>query len=295
MPYYACTAYDLPTIKAQLLAAIQERGGNWLALVDTAFDPESKAQSRFPEILPIYHEGRFAALREASPSLVGLSTANGQALEKECGRLLRHCQGRPMLAFIQSGNSIQSVRQNWQSVLEIETSDGQPFLLRFADTRVTPMIAGLLQDSAWPRLCDGVEQWLCINREGELQALPLAVALSGADAGKQERVRIDDKTLARILDAGQADALANQLFENFPEILPADQGALVHRRLQASCELAKKNGIDSSADLMALAVSVCITDGALLTNASFGAWLGDRPWASGNFAEALGQWMEANT
>jgi len=295
MAYYATTTYDLPTIKMQLLAKIRESRGNWLAIIDSAFDHGGKALSWFSEVLPVYHEGRLSALREVSPILVGLSVNDEQALERECRRLLHHCKGRPMLGFIQSEKRLPAIRQGWQSVLEVETSDSQLFLLRFADTRITPVIANLLQGNAWPRLCDGVDQWLCFDREGELQSLPLASLRAAGCDDDQETVRIDDKTLARILNAGRADALANLLYENFPEVLPADQGALVYRRLQATSELAEERGIESTADQMALAVAVCVTDGALLENEKFPAWLDEQACASGNFADALGEWMESHT
>lgn len=49
---------------------------------------------------------------------------------------MQHCRGRPMLGFICSPLSASDLREHWQNLLEIETEDSEPYLLRFADTRV---------------------------------------------------------------------------------------------------------------------------------------------------------------
>jgi len=121
----------------------------------------------------------------------------------------------------------------------------------------------------------------------------LPVAGPQADrALDHEFVQVDDKALSRILESGQADALANLLHENFADVLPADQGASVHRRLAALCALAAKCGMESSTDLMILAVAVFVSDGRLLENEKFVNWLKERPWTSGGFADAVDQFVE---
>lgn len=294
--YYAVNPFDVETLQAQLQAVIQQNNdaGHWLALVDTAFDHGARALPWSTTTWPVYRQGKLALMQSVSPVLLALPAADGVGLDKTVSRLLHHCRGRPMLSFLHSDKHPQALCESWQSVLEIETENGQPFLLRFADTRTTPGISAALASDAWARLSHGIEQWLCIDREGGLQALPLTephgqLPLAG---GTQEAVHISNKELAQLLKLGQPDALAAAMQEHFPDLLIPGQGALTHQRLRAACELAEKNGIEAFPDLMALAVAVCSTDGQLLEDADFENWLQQRQWESEGLAIALSDYLE---
>jgi len=294
--YYAVNPFDVATLQAQLQVAIRQNNdaGHWLALIDTAFDHGKKNPPWPTTVWPIYNQGRLALMNSVSPVLLALPSADDAGFEKTISRLLNHCRGRPMLSFLHSNKPPQVLCESWQSVLEIETESGQPFVLRFADTRTTPAIAAALASNAWVRLSHGIEQWLCIDREGGLQALPLTEPHEQPPSagGPQETIRISNEELAQLLKLGQPDALADALQEHFPELLVPGQGALTHQRLRAACELAEKNGIEAFPDLMALAVAICSTDGQLLEGADFEKWLQQRHWESEGMANALSEYLE---
>lgn len=295
-PYYAVNPFDVATLQAQLQAAIRQNNdaGHWLALVDTAFDHGAKTLPWPTTTWPVYHQGKLALMRSVSPVLLTLPTADDVGFDKTVSRLLHHCRGRPMLSFLHFVEHPQALRESWQSVLEIETESGPSFVLRFADTRTTPGIAAALASSTWARLSHGIEQWLCIDREGGLQALPLTEPheQSPSAGSEQEAVRIGNKELAQLLRLGQPDALADALQEHFPELLIPGQGALTHQRLRAACDLAEKNSIEAFPDLMALAVAICSSDGQLLEEADFENWLQQRLWVSEGLANALSDYLE---
>ena len=288
--YYAVSPFDVPTLQAELLTTLtaSDTHRNWYALVDMAFDAGRKLFQWPSEPFPVYFDGRLKSFASISPCLLPLSTGDTAHPTDELTRLLRHCQGRPMLGFIRSQKTPDDIRQSWQRVLEVETSDRQKFVLRFADTRVTPVIAETFPPSVWARLTHGIDDWLTIDREGTLQSLPVA----GPQADRlddQALVPIDDETLSRILQSGEADALASVLHEKFPDLLTAEQGASVYKRLAATSKLAAKYGMESPSDQLLLAVAVCLSDGRLLDDEKFLSWFKNSPWASDDFADALGQ------
>ena len=293
MNYYALATTDIPGACKQLLSAIaaSHSQGHWLALLDTAFDDGSRALRGSPENWPIYHQGKYASFKTISPILVSLSAGNDALLRQQISSLLRHASGRPMLSFIHSLVAPQTLRDSWQNILEIETADGESFLLRFADTRTLPAIAGALHEHAWPRLCKNVEQWFVIDRDGRLQALPVATKDQEASTTLLTLIRIDDKALAELLRLGQADALASALNEQFRDLLPRANGALAYRWLNDVSELADRNGLDAFPDQLALAVAACSTEGALLSNEDFAVWLCQGSWANGTFSDALSDFV----
>lgn len=292
MNYYAIDTYDSAGLGKQLQTLISNNSaGNWFALIDTAFTYGSAVKWADDSIWPVYFKGKFEELEHASPCLMPLSVGNAQYLSTELTQLFRRCHGRPMLGFINTRRTADAIRLSWQGVLEVETSDCQDFLLRFADTRVTPVIAKVLAESAWARLTDGIDQWVIIDREGVLQSLPLRAQQAPKPADR-DPIRLDDNQLNRILDHGAPDALADVLHEHFPDLLSACSGASVYRRLAAVCDLAATCCMESSSDLMILAVAFFLSDGRLLNDANFVMWLKKRPWEVGDFADAMNQYVE---
>lgn len=295
MNYYAVAPMDVPIVREQLLTLIAATRdeGYWLALVDMAFDDGCKELRGFPERCPVYHQGKYAAFKSISPHLIRLAVEDEVLLRQQVSSLFRHASGRPMLTFIHSLLEPIALRQSWQGVLEIETADGEPFLLRFADTRTLPAIARALHAQAWPRLCKNIKQWFFIDREGQLQPLPIVEKRQEKEepGAPPIPVRIDDKTLAEVLRQGQTDALINTLSEHFPDLLPKTGRALAYRRLNEVSELADRNGLDAFPDRVSLAVAVCSTEGRLLHNEGFAAWLCQNNWATSGFADALSDFV----
>ena len=92
---------------------------------------------------------------------------------------------------------------------------------------------------------------------------------------------------------GQADALAGAFEEHFPELLmPQNQGAAMYRQLNAICALAERHAIEAFPDVMSLAVSVVLSEGALLHDADFEHWLQQREWEAPGLAKALADHFE---
>lgn len=296
MAYYALDRYDIQSLRNQLQTEIfhvQHRdAGVWLALIDTAFDYEGKALNWFnTDIWPVYHQGKLAHFGAVSPRLLALTNTDAGRLNNELTRLLHHCQGRPMLSFLRSSYLPKALCEAWQNILEIETDDSQTFLLRFADTRITPVVADLSKSDAWGRLSNSVSQWLCIDRNGCLQSLQVGTEPPASIDATKRLVQLGDDELAKLLVLGQPDALANVIHEHFPELLPDDEGAAIHEKLSAICFLADRHDIKQFSDLMALSVAFLINDTMLTSNKFFG-WLEQKPWLSIGMEQALVDYLD---
>ena len=300
--YYAVNPYDVSVLKVRLQAEIQahDEPGLWMALVDTAFDHGNKPPAWLKAAWPVYHQDKLAAMQSVSPVLLELPSVHDAEFEPALARLLTHCCGRPMLSFLRIAQPPQSLREAWQKTLQVVTKDGLSFVLRFADTRTLPSIAAILAHGAWTSLSHGVDQWLSIDREGNLQQLQVA----GADAPCPQTVdqlgkissHISDKDLAQLLKQGQADALAGAFEEHFPDLLmPQSQGATMYQQLNAICALAEKHNIEAFPNVMSLAVSVVSSEGALLHDADFEHWLQQREWVAPGLARALADHFEPET
>lgn len=295
--YYAVSPADIPQLLEDVLAEIGAGGpsGHWLALIDSAFDDERRPIPWPTEAVSVYYQDKLRAFQPIAPVLLEFTIDDDNALRGEVLRLLRHCQGRPMLSFLHTKLEPLALRESWQNVLEIETEDGESFLLRFADTRTTRAIASALPSCAWHRLSRKIGRWHYVDRLGKLQSLLPSVAQSTTEDDEPSSIRITDKALGELLESGQPDALADYLHEHFPDLLSANDGALTHQRLTEVCGLAARNGIKSFPELAALALAVLVTDGRLLTDKQFDAWLARRDYPPGGLTDALSDYLDSHT
>lgn len=289
MPYFAMNPCNPAALCAELLNLMAEKEGNanWYALVDTAFDHGRKPLA-LAEGKPwhVYHEGNLLALGQVSPVLLELAEPPGP-LTHQLERLLRHCRGYPMLGFVRSAQSAASLRESWQNLLTVETEDGESYLLRFADTRVLPALSE--QPQIWNRLAAGLNAWWIIGREGVL------VSLDIPDTHIRDEIplRIGNDALSALLGAGAADAMAQYMEEQFPELLARRSGAENYRLLTQTAALCTKHGISGTTEQYALGVAVLLTDGDLLTQPGLSGWLDEKNnWQGTGMEDALAGFME---
>lgn len=297
MDYFALSRYNIPQLQERLLTDMPPSGGtdgHWLALVDRAFDDGGKTMKWSARQWPIYHQGKLADFESIAPTLLPLATESEETLQQQLSRLLRHCQGRPMLSFLLSRKDPEKLRDSWQPLLEVATEDSQLFLLRFADTRTLPAIADVLRKDIWAHLSDGIDRWLYPDREGNLQALKLPESKLPLQEATNTPIRITDEALNGLLRQGQPDALAQTLYEHFPDLLPTGDGAMTYKRLVDTCRLAETSGIEAFPELVALAVAIQATEDNLLESPQFSAWLKDGLWPPGCFATALGDYLDSS-
>ncbi|WP_158613644.1 DUF4123 domain-containing protein [Aquitalea sp. FJL05] len=227
------------------------------ALVDDSFDYQRRKIWQSKASWPLYHLQDWGELREVSPRLIELHPDNLQDLQ----RLLRHCKGRPMLSFLTSQLSAPALRDAWQRSLNATTEDGQWYVVRFADTRIAASLPQVLATAAWQRLCEPVEQWLIIDRHSQLRALPMPPKTLPPDA--QDPWLLSTPEFTALMQAAQADVLADQLHEGFSDLLPSS-GAVLHGWLQRTADLLAEHHIEDAPEQLTVAVAVCYSEGRLL-------------------------------
>ncbi|KXB30841.1 hypothetical protein AT959_08955 [Dechloromonas denitrificans] len=288
MTYYAVRPHDLPALLADLARQIVNASGEkWYALVDTAFDHEGKAlRVTGNEGLALYSQGQLAALSGVSPVLYALPTGNSDQLQHQLSRLLHHCQARPMLSFIGSKLPASDLRVSWQSLLEVETEDQERYLLRFADTRVLPTLAS--QEKIWKRLAANATAWWSIERDGKLRDLPLPLL----PEQNNDPLKIDNYCLAKLLRAGEVDAMADYMGNYFPELLAVRDGYANYEILEQVLTLCSEQSVFGTTDQYALGVAALFTDGRLLNAPEISTWLSEKTWGEKGIEDALAEFME---
>jgi hypothetical protein len=296
--YFAVNKPQAPDLLSQALTRLQASpsSGRWFALLDKAFDHDHRATLRWPHPSLAIYKGT-DDIEAISPTLLSLSPYSSEALAQEMARLLRHCQGRPMLSFVQTTLEMPDLAAAWQDVKWVHTEDGQRFLWRLADTRVLSSLADALQPHNWERLCKPLLAWHIVDRVGSLQPLRMPMPVSGgAEVPKPPGAfQVDDKELTLLLDAAQPDVLINTLFEQIPDVLPtgADQ-AKVHAWVRQACDLAAQHGLVATGDQLALAATACCTEGMVLDDPALPGLLARHQPGRASLADELAELFPVN-
>jgi hypothetical protein len=261
----------------------------WHALVDLSFDEGRPAWPFSASPVYLYDRGRLAALQCASPVLYELPR-QPQALEATLRKLNRYIAGRPMLSFVCIASNAAQCADALRDVLEVETADKQPFLLRMADTRVLETLSRALAPANWARVCKGLQGWHIVNRYGRLEALEMPNTADAA-ADRSGRLRVSDEELSGLLELGEPDSIINALAEGFPEALPDHPRAFLHAEVCQVCKLARQCGIEGALDRLYLALANRSAGGELWKDARLQEWLRRKGWPKEGFAEALGEFV----
>lgn len=288
--YFAVNKHVSPDLLPQVVSCIQGSPANtrWFALVDKAFDHDRRAPLRWPHrIEPLYRGPEGVTM--LSPTLFEIRSDASDNLQREIARLVQHCQGRPMLSFVQTTLGLNELADAWQDVKWLHTEDQQRFLLRLADTRVLSSLPDCLQSHNWAHVCAPLMAWHVVNRAGHLQPLKMPEPVEGR-IEPAKPFQIDDKELALLLDAAQPDVLINTLFEQVPDMLPTGQDlAKAHEWVRGACDIAYQHGLASMDDQLALAASACLTGGAVLKHSSLVDVLNQHQFGHAILADALAE------
>lgn len=257
--YFAQDASDSKVVIAEFYAyqadiKPQKESLYWFALVDSAFDyPVSEDAPYLHGGLNCYSQEIHQSLENAAPWLVPIEK-NAVALK----RLIKHCSERPMLSFIASHEPMHQLKATWEEAHWVSDADNERMLLRFADTRTLPNIATILSPSQWAILTQSLEHWLYINREGHLQALPLAPKELLAD----DEIKFTQHQINDFLSSAEPDAVVDFIATDMRDVIPEGMKRSVFYALVVQTyKLAQKHHVQAFNDIVSLAVAACLTMG----------------------------------
>ena len=286
--YYAVDRHSVASVVDDLLNQFRSSAGSSyaFALMDLAFDHGCKAFVWASAYTRLYATEPLAQLAAISPALIELCAHDENVLSRQLGRLLRHANGRPMLSFLQTDLTANALIAYWQPFLSADMEDGESYLLRWADTRVVPVLARHLHSNNWALVTKPLGSWVFINRSGRLEQLPMSCTFQ-SEAQPLQRIVLSTEELDQLLKAGEPDAVIQALYETLPCLLPESQRMEFYEHVAECCELAARHGIDAFPDVVALAAASCLSGRGGVADPRWEEVLVRRDWHAGKFAERL--------
>jgi hypothetical protein len=281
--YYSVDDVSIVRSVAKIIDVVTSKPElTWGALIDTAFDyGRGKTRLDFERVIDCYDFPELQSLHAVAPCLIGLFS--GSDLHVQVTRLIRHCQGRPMLSFVGTTDSLEGISAGWRDMHMVSVIDEQKMLLRFADTRVLSYLPQVLTSPQWRAICGAVSHWTYFNRSGCL--VTCDIPDSNERPGK---VSITKEQLERFLDESHPDALMALIGESMCDIAPPDSSASERYRMTFdSYRLSKKYEVKDNADVLSLAVAAFLTKGESNVDQRLEALLRQRAWAVGALGTAI--------
>ena len=254
----------------------------WAALIDTAFDvAQGETTPDFGSVIDCYDFSELQGLKAVAPWLIALYP--GRDLRTQITRLIRHCQGRPMLSFVGTAETLKDVSESWRAVHFVAVVDEHEMLLRFPDTRILSNLPQVLTSSQWGAICGAVGYWAYFNRSAHLVACDIPDATNRPD-----KLSITKGQLANFLDSSHPDAMMALIEESMCDIVPGKTLASErYRMISDSYNLSKEHQITNNADVLALAVAAYLSRGESNGSQRLKSLLRQRACPAGSLGSAM--------
>lgn len=280
-------AFMADVLEAFRLARVSNANLCLYALIDASFDyvrPSPGRKAWKETAVSLYEGTALDALSEEAPHLFAFSDEPAAA-RVQMHSLLTRASGMPMISFIASELDLDALAQTFKAFLEIDTADGQSFLLRFADTRVLPVLDSVLRDECGDLWRKGVAHWWLPGRDGNLETMP--VHHWSGDHRAENSFVLSQKAFNRVVSDGDADAILDVISDQNPEVLsqakPSANYCAIRRLVPTMAEL----GVESFSDAVVFCTTALLTSENFYLHRDFNALLADKKWIPGKLGEAL--------
>jgi len=287
--YFASEPCNTLAVSRELLQRIRERPElTWLALVDSAFDFGESGIALSHARHFLYDSDELSDLLAASPFLIVLTSNDEKQLRFELAALIRHRRERPMLSFIGTSSTARAVNENFQLYCNATTDDDQELILRFADTRVLPVLPDALRPAYWSGMTSLLSAWIAIDRDGLLRSLPV----NEYRPQLQGRFQLSPAEFEKLVTQSEPDAVLDVIAETNLEALPEKDRAETYRKVADACFLAQKHKVNAFPDVVALAYLALLNDGKWIKSEKLSEMLSRFEWVPGQLIDRLADFIE---
>lgn len=138
-----------------------------------------------------------------SPLLVSAgSVQKAEQLANELHRVARYANAVSLLV---SHKILQELQRDLAARLRVKLPHGLHAMLRAFDTRTLAGLPGILNDSQWAAMTEGIDSWIFLDRRGWVRHLPKATGESADPlpivlSQAQEQALVDDGLADAVID-----------------------------------------------------------------------------------------------
>ena len=246
-----------------------DRSGKW-ALFDGAIVGAVQTERLCRQMRPqfvhnIFSGTEFSPYGTCAPHLVRLD--DGVLASNFVRDLIESSRQLPAIAFLDAVVSFERLRAQLIRLADIQTEDGLDLYCRFADTRVTCGVVGVLDHAQRATLLQDIGRWQVLNRRGVLETVLQGGDLIESNGEENEsapsKLVLSDMQFVAIMQGAEPDEIFQMLCDGAPDLVPDSDHSGFHRRIYLLTSAARRCGLAALADIY----QFCVI--ALATNDNF--------------------------
>lgn len=259
------------------------------ALVDASFEyvkrrPNISAWEE--QSTSLYEDTEFAGLLQASPRLIPIQ-GTPENMRQSLRRLVGACSGMPMLSFIGSTFSVNELKACFNPFLEIRVDDEQGFLLRFADTRILPILDSILCNEKASGWRHGIWHWWLPDRAGNLISLPNYESDQHLHGPAEKCLSVPQILFNQLIDAGESDAILDAISDQNPDLLKNKTPSALYELMERLSKPINKFEITYFSDKVMFCTTALATTEYFYTQKNFNSILRAAAWVPGKLGDAF--------
>ena len=192
----------------------------------------------------LYDDTRLVGLKAVAPHLLRLP----DDLEKQLtwlNELGGSCSGKPMLSVLCSAVPAEELIAHFRPYLLARTEDSLEWPVRWADTRVFPVLIASLKAAERTHFMAPIHAWLSLDRSGEILEW-LGDGLPYPAPADFECWALDDARFSHLVAEAEPDAIIGALHDTQPDLFDLQEPAANHACIKKHLAIASRYGIEGA-------------------------------------------------
>ncbi len=229
-------------------------------LLDASFDqslPIAFSWRRYVECT-LYDDTRLAGLKAVAPHLLRMPDESEKQLAW-LNELASSCSGKPMLSLLCSAVPAQALIAHFRPYLLARTEDSLEWPVRWADTRVLPILIDSLTPAERTHFMAPIHAWSCLDRSGEILEWS-GDGLPNPAPPDFDCWPLDDARFSHLVAEAEADAIIGALHDTHPDLFDELESAMAHAIVKNSLPLANLYGLESAGSRQHFAMLALMLD-----------------------------------
>lgn len=174
----------------------------------------------------LFADSKEEAALDVAPILISVVHKFADPMEREFLRwMLRACELSTSLTILHSTLDHDVLAKALKKRLDVQLPDRMPVLLRYFDTRILESLLTVLTAAQSKNFSGLASRWQWLDRAGQLQ---VRESTQAAADGWPNNFEFDVAQQNALIDAGQADALVEQMQLQAPDVCQTTTRAQLH-------------------------------------------------------------------
>lgn len=196
---------------------------------------------------------------------------------------------RPMQSFVVTPLNPIELKKRLSALLVVNTPDKQKYVLRFADSRILPLLFATLNTEQQAEIFDYPCTWWTFDRTGSPIELFSAAHIAATSTEPAAPLNLSETQFSQLISAAEPDSTIDQLFRIVPDTCRALEPAQLYFKVTDALHHAYRMAIHHAEDKLAYCIAALNINDSLHERDEIKTLISSRQYQPGALAQALGE------